>query len=74
MQGWCETILRQSQTLGADFLDLAGHIRHDSPAKWSRIAPEWSAVLPDLAWTVTVEATLDRTLDLEGPVPLGGSK
>ncbi len=74
VQGWCETILRQSQTLGADFLDLAGHIRHDSPAKWSRIAPEWSAVLPDLAWTVTVEATLDRTLDLEAPVPLGGTE
>ena len=72
VQRWCEALLRRSQTLGADFLDLAGHIRHDDPSKWSRIAPEWSAILPELAWTVTVEAALDRTLDLEAPVPLGG--
>lgn len=71
---WCEGILRQSQTLGADFLDLAGHVRQDAPSKWSRIAPEWSAILPELAWTVTVEAALDRTLDLEAPVPLGGTE
>ena len=71
---WCEGLLRQSQTLGADFLDLAGHIRRGSPGKWNRIAPEWSAILPNLAWTVTVEAALDRTLDLEAPVPLGGTK
>ena len=74
VQGWCEGILRQSQALGADFLDLAGHIRRDNPSKWSRIAPEWSAILPELPWTVTVEATLDRTLDLEAPVPLGGTE
>ena len=72
VQRWCEALLRRAQTLGADFLDLAGHVRHDDPSKWSRIAPEWSAILPDLAWTVTVEAALDRTLDLEAPVPLGG--
>lgn len=71
---WCEGILRQSQALNADFLDLAGHIRRSSPSKWSRIAPEWTALLPELAWTVTVEATLDRTLDLEAPVPLGGTE
>lgn len=69
---WCEGILRQSQTLNADFLDLAGHIRRGSPDQWRRIAPDWSTILPDLAWTVAVEATLDRTLDLEAPVPLGG--
>ncbi|MBQ6403511.1 MAG: hypothetical protein IJI27_06360 [Oscillospiraceae bacterium] len=74
VRGWCETILRQSQTFNADFLDLAGHIRHDNPAKWHKIAPEWSAIWPTLAWTVTAEATLDRTLDLEAPVPLGGTK
>ena len=72
VQRWCEALLRRAQTLGADFLDLAGHVRHDDPSKWSRIAPEWSAILPELAWTVTVEAALDRTLDLEAPVPLGG--
>ena len=72
VQRWCEALLRRSQTLGADFLDLAGHVRRNSPSKWSRIAPEWNAILPDLAWTVTVEAALDRTLDLEAPVPLGG--
>ena len=71
---WCEGILRQSQTLNADFLDLAGHIRRDSPSKWSRIAPEWNALLPELAWKVTAEAVLDRTLDLEAPVPLGGTE
>lgn len=74
VQGWCEGILRQSQALGADFLDLAGHIRRDNPSKWNRIAQEWSAILPELPWTVTVEATLDRTLDLEAPVPLGGTE
>ena len=71
---WCEDLLRQSQALCADFLDLAGHIRRDSPSKWSRIAPEWRATLPELAWTVTAEAALDRTLDLEAPVPLGGTR
>ncbi len=72
VKSWCEELLRQSQALCADFLDLAGHIRRDSPSNWRRIAPEWSAILPELAWTVTVEAALDRTLDLEAPVPLGG--
>ena len=71
---WCEGILRQSQTLGADFLDLAGHIRRGSPDQWRRIAPDWSTILPDLVWTVAVETTLDRTLDLEAPVPLGGTE
>ena len=74
VQRWCEGILRQSQALNADFLDLAGHIRRSSPSKWSRIAPEWNALLPELAWTVTAEAELDRTLDLEAPVPLGGTE
>ena len=69
----CERILRQSQTLRADFLDLAGHIRRESPEKWRRIAPEWNEALPDLPYTVTVDAVLDRTLDLEENVPLEGS-
>ena len=52
---------------------LAGHVRRESPAKWRAIAPEWNAILPELAWTVTVEAALDRTLDLNEPVPPGGT-
>ena len=71
---WCETILRQSQALNADFLDLAGRIRTENGAKWSQIAPKWREVLPSLSWSVTAEAAIDRTLDLEAPVPLGGTQ
>ena len=71
---WCGLLLRRSQALRADFLDLAGQIRRSSPAKWNRIAPEWDALWPKLAWTITVEATLDRTPDLGRPVPLGGTE
>lgn len=73
VKGRCEAVLRRSQTLRADFLDLAGQIRRGSAAKWSRIAPEWEEIWPQLAWSVTVEAALDRTLDLNEPVPPGGT-
>ena len=74
VKDWCEAILRQSQALNADFLDLAGRIRAENGAKWSQIAPKWREMLPALSWKVTAEATLDRTLDLEAPVPLGGTQ
>ena len=69
----CEALLHRSQALRADFLDLAGQIRRGSAAKWSRIAPEWDKLWPQLPWSVTVEAALDRTLDLNEPVPPGGT-
>ena len=68
-----ETDGRHDETLRADFLDLAGQIRRGSAAKWSRIAPDWDKIWPQLAWSVTVEAALDRTLDLNEPVPPGGT-
>ena len=73
MKRQCEAVLRRSQALRADFLDLAGQIRRGSAAKWSRISPEWDEIWPRLPWSVTVEATLDRTLDLTEPVPPGGT-
>lgn len=73
--GWARTLIAREQALGADFLDLRGAVAAASPAKWAAVRDEWNAIFPTLPVTVSVEATLDRTLDLQQPVPLtGGGK
>ena len=72
-RGWCETLLRRAQALGADFLDLGGAIARRDPLRWSAARAGWQEIFPNLPWTVTVTATLDRTLDLGAPLTTGGA-
>lgn len=73
VRDWIETLLRRSQALRADFLGLGGMIAERDPEKWHGIRSDWAEIFPDLPWTVTVQTTLDRTLDLQEPLDLGGA-
>lgn len=70
---WIEALLRRSQALQADFLGLGGMIAEHSPGRWALVRSDWQDILPDLTWSVSVETTLNRTLDLQEPLDLGGS-
>ena len=73
VKGWIETLLCRSQALRADFLGLGGAIAERDPGRWEAVRADWQKLFPDLAWSVTVETTLGRTLDLQEPLDLGGA-
>lgn len=73
VRGWAETVLRRSQSLEADFLDLGGAVAAKSPGRWAAIRSDWKTLYPALPLRVTVAATLDRTQDLQAPLDLGGT-
>lgn len=72
VRGWTIGLLRRSQTLGADFLDLGGMLASGDPVRFARVRDGWEARFPSLPVEVTVTAELDRTQDLQQPVPQAG--
>ena len=72
VRGWVSALLEQSQTLAADFLGIGGILGERYPAKWQRVRAQWPALLPTMDFQVSVEAEIERTFDLQDPVPVTG--
>ena len=66
--------LQQVQELGVDYLDIYGHLDRAQPCKMHRITmDDFVSLLPGLDMQVRVETVLQRTFDLESPLPVDGS-
>lgn len=70
---WAQAVLQKTQALRADALGIGMRLHEQHPARWAGIAAGWEARYPELPIRVTVSAALDRTQDLEAPLPLGGT-
>ena len=72
---WSRALISRGQALQADFLDLRGAVASAAPMRWAAIRGDWDALFPTLPVTVTAEAKIDRTLDLQQPIePNGGAR
>lgn len=72
VRGWILDILAQSRTLGADFLGIGQKIALANPEKWEAIRAGWPSLLPEMEFSVSVNAVAERAFDLENSVGVTG--
>jgi len=72
---WVSEVLNTSRELGADFLGLGAMLRRREPVRFAQMPVSWPETLPALETGVRVEASVERSFDLENPVNIrGGGK
>lgn len=69
----CASVLKKSQTLGADFLGLAGQLRRSSPREMALLGDGFPEALKTARLYLTVDGSISRSYEVGNPENVGGS-
>lgn len=72
-RGWIAGVLAFSAEQGADFLALGQQIRRADPVKFASMPDAWPAILPHLAFDISVTASIQHGYENSGPINMTGN-
>ena len=64
MEGEINGMLKITQELNTDILDIAQKVKLSHPYRWQKIQDKWNEIYPNLQFNVNVQAEIQRTYDI----------